>query len=237
MELQPKPYKNKIVVITPTIRNEGLPLVQKALEEQEFTDFDWLVCSPEEPKNCWATWVPDNFKGGLWTLNRAYNALIKKAEGELIVSWQDFTYAKEDALDRFWKHYEYEPKMLVSALGHKYSNDSWQTQTWTDPRSGGVANFPEVEWNLCSCPKEALEKIGGFIEEMDFLGYGMDGYSVNERLAELGYQFYVDSKIESFSLGHGRTLNWDKNNLIFKWEETKQYLKSRNLWHVISKLN
>lgn len=238
MELIPEPYKNKIVVITPTIRLEGLPLVQKALEEQTFDGFDWFVCSPKEPpKDCWATWIPDDFKGGLWTLNRAYNAMIKKADCELIVSWQDFTYAKSDTLERFWKHYEYEPKMLVSALGDKYETNKWKTRTWADPRYGGLCDFPQVEWNLCSCPKQALVDIGGFDTESDFLYLGMDGYGVNERLASLGYQFYCDKKIESFSLGHGRISNWEKDNGIHGlYQKRVQYLKSRNQWPVIGKL-
>jgi len=36
----------KISVITPTIREEGLPIVDKALNRQSFEDFEWLVGSP-----------------------------------------------------------------------------------------------------------------------------------------------------------------------------------------------
>lgn len=229
--------RNKIVVITPTVRLEGLPIVQKALEEQTFVDFDWLVCSKEEPRNCWATWIPDNFKGGFWTLNRAYNALIKASECDLVVSWQDFTYAGKNTLNRFWKHYQCNEKRLVSAKGNKYTDDTWMEKTWTDPRPDGMANYKGVEWNLCSCPKKGLDLIGGFIDEMDFLGYGMDGFSVNERLALFGYEFYVDSKIESYSIGHGRIDNWDENNLCFKWNQTKNYLISRNLWPDVANIN
>jgi hypothetical protein len=238
MELIPTQYKNKIVVITPTIRLEGLPLVQRALEEQTFDGFDWYVCSPTKPpKDCWATWIPDNFKGGLWSLNRAYNAMIKKSDAELLVSWQDFTYAKPDTLERFWKHYEYEPNMLVTALGDKYETETWRKKTWTDPRFGGMCNFPEVEWNLCSCPRQALVDIGGFDEDSDFLYLGMDGYGVNERLASLGYQFYADRKIESFSLGHGRVANWEKDNGIHGlYQKRVEELKTRNQWPVIGKL-
>lgn len=222
--------KNKIVVITPTIRLEGLPIVQKALEEQEFVDFDWFVCSKEEPRNTWATWIPDKFKGGFWTLNRAYNALIKASECDLIVSWQDFTYANKDTLTRFWKHYECNDKRLVSAYGDKYTDSTWLERTWKDPRTPGKTDYKGVEWNLCSCPKAGLDLINGFIDEMDFLGFGMDGFSVNERLALFGYDFYIDKKIESYSVGHGRVDKWDENNLCFKWNETKKYLMSGNLW-------
>lgn len=148
------------------------------------------------------------------------------------MSWQDYTYAKKDTLKRFWDHYEYEPKMLVSGLGHKYKDSTWRERIWEDLRVGGKCNFNFVEWNLCSCPFQGLKEIGGFIEEMDFMGFGMDGYSVNERLSELGYQFYCDSKIESFSLGHGRVEDWDKKNLLFKWKVTKNTLEQMGLWPI-----
>jgi len=240
METAAKPYKNKIVVITPTIRKEGLAVVEKALARQTFTDFDWLIGSPFQPR-LWATWVPDNFKGGLWTLNRTYNALIRKANAPLIVSWQDFTWARPITLQRFWDHYEYEPKMLVSALGHKYLDATWRKKIWEDLRKPGKCNPSDVEWNLCSCPKLGLEEIGGFDEEADFLYYGLDGYQVNHRLAELGYQFYCDQKIKSFSLGHGRVSDWDRLNGMGsgKGEPYRKHeadLKARNLWPVIGKL-
>jgi hypothetical protein len=241
METIAKKYKNKICVITPSIRLKGLPLVQKALEGQTFTDFDWFICSPEEPKDCWATWIPDTFKGGLWSLNRAYNALIKASECDLIVSWQDYTFSPKDALQRFWQHYEYEPKMLISALGDKYKDTTWKEQTWTDLRVGGRCNPNFVEWNLCSCPKKSLVEIGGFDEEADFLYFGLDGYQVNYRLEETGHTFYCDPKIESFSLGHGRVAKWDELNGMGSgkgepYQKHKADLISRNLWPVIGKL-
>jgi len=240
MELTPEKYKNKITVITPTIRPEGIDIVRRALEEQEFTDFDWLICSPFDPKT-WGTWIPDTFKGGVWTLNRAYNALLRRCDSELIVSWQDFTYANKDTLDRFWAHYQYEPKMLVSALGNKYEDKTWQKVNWVDLRKGGMCNPNYVEWNLCSCPLKGLQEIGGFDEEADFLYFGLDGFQVNYRLEETGHTFYCDSKIESFSLGHGRVEDWDKKNGMGSgrgepYQKHKADLQSRNLWPVIGKL-
>lgn len=234
-------YKNKIVVITPTIRPEGLAIVQKALDKQTFTDFDWLICSPTRPDNVWGTWIPDVYRGGLWSLNRAYNALLRAVDCDLVVSWQDYTYAGENTLQRFWDSYKYEPKMLVSALGHKYEDESWHERTWTDLRKGGRCAPNYVEWNLCSCPMAGLKEIGGFDEEADFLYFGLDGYQVNYRLEETGHSFYCDPKIESFSLGHGRVPDWDKKNGMGsgKGEPYQRHvadLKSRNLWPVIGKL-
>lgn len=239
METIPEKYRNKIMVITPTIREkEGLYIVQKALENQNFENFDWLIGSREKPpSDIWGTWIPDTFTGGFYSLNRIYNRLIRASDCDLIVSWQDYTFAPKDALQRFWQHYEYEPKMLVSALGNKYEDDTWKKVNWIDSRHSGMCDFQEVEWNLCSCPKQGLEDIGAFDEGADFLFLGMDGYGVNERLASLGYQFYCDPKIESFSLGHGRVNNWEKDNGIHGlYQKRVQELKTRNLWPRIGKL-
>lgn len=222
---------SKLIVITPSIRPEGIPIVQKALEEQQFVDFDWIICSPFDPHN-WATWIKDDFKGGLWTLNRSYSAMAKQADCDLLVSWQDYTWADENTLDRFWKHYEYDDKLVVGAIGDKYEKDDWKVKTWTDPRKPGLCGYGAVEWNLCSCPKKSLESIGYFIDEMDFMGFGMDGFCTNARLSEMGYKFYIDPKIVSYSLGHGRVSNWEDENLLFKWKQVERVLKSRGMWPI-----
>lgn len=231
---------NKIVVITPSIRPEGIPIVQKALEAQTFVDFDWIICSPFDPHN-WATWIKDDFKGGLWTLNRSYSAMAKQADCDLLVSWQDFTSAGEDTLERFWKHYEYDDKLVVGAIGDKYEKDDWKVKTWTDPRKPGVCGFANVEWNLSSCPKQSLKDIGYFDDEMDFLFLGCDGLQVNNRLSETGHTFYVDDKIRSYSLGHGRIADWDKLNGVDNGNFTPYRkriadLKNQKRWPVIGKL-
>jgi len=211
-------FKNKIVVLTPSVRLEGLKIVQKALEEQDFEDFDWYIGSPKEPKNTWGTWIKDDFKGGVWSLNRIYNKLIKESDGELIVSWQDFTYSDPNILSRLWQRYQDNKKSLVSVVGNKYYDDSFFLESWFDPRITNIplreTTFHDVEWNLCSCPRKALEEVGGFDSEMDFKFFGMDGYNVNQRLADLDYQFFVDSTVRTYSLMHGRVPNWEEKNGI-----------------------
>lgn len=219
-----------ISIITPTVRPKGMELVEKALRRQTFTDFEHLINT-------------QRYSGGYWGLNRAYNDLIRKAKGELIVSWQDYTYATPQCLEKFWECYQGNPKSLVGATGHKYKDDSWSVVKWQDPRkrddqgSFYECNPNDIEFNLASIPKQAFYDIGGFDEEMDFLGFGMDGISVVERLDDLGYKFYLDQANESFSLEHGRPRGWDKKNLLNGgYQNRKKILKRENKWPTLNYL-
>jgi hypothetical protein len=212
----------KISIITPTIRPEGLETVLLALKRQTFKDWEWLVGSPFDPDLRAVKWVKDDFEGGYWTLNRIYNKLIKESQGELIISWQDFTFADPTALEKFWTHYENYPIGFVSAVGNKYLSvyPELGEMVWKDPRetdkNGSFYEcFPnDVEWNLSSVPRVAMYDVGGFDEALDFRGFGMDGFYVNQRLDKLGYKFFLDQTLKSYSLTHGRVENWDEHNLI-----------------------
>lgn len=203
----------KITVITPTIRKEGLYLVQKALKRQTFKNFEHIIISRlGEPE-----WYDGKYA---WTLNREYNRAISVAKGELIVSWQDYTYAKPDALDKFWSHYENDKKTIVSGVGNKYQDETWTVATWQDPRKRSDQGsyypcyFSDIEANFASIPRDALYDVGGFDEAMDER-YGMDAYSVLDRLNILGgWEFYLDQTNETFSLEHGRPNRWDELNWI-----------------------
>lgn len=232
----------QISVITPTIRKEGLPLVMKSLKRQTFGDFEWLIGSPFsvddviESMSVDMTWVKDEFKGGLWTLGRIYNSLIGKCRGELIVSWQDFTYANPDALEKFWNDYQ-STKGAISGVGNKYTDEAWSIKTWQDPRERSdqgsfyACTPQDVEWNFCCCPKKSLYDIGGFDESMDFKFFGMDGVSVNERLDAVGCMTYLDQTNKSYSLNHGRPEGWDDNNGVSgSYLKHKQELIDKGVW-------
>lgn len=234
----------RISVLTPTIRKEGLDIVKKALDRQSFTDFEWLIGSPFETDL--GTWVEDDFKLGVWTLNRIYNKLIKASSGDLIVSWQDYTFADPDCLEKFWTLYELEPKTLVSAIGNKYEQvyPERKNMLWKDPRerddqgSYYSCYFNDIEWNLCSVPRDALYAVGGFDEGLDFLGFGMDGYSVNDRINALGgYDFKLNQTIKSYSLAHGRVEDWDKKNLLGEpYVKRRDELKMQGKWPILDYL-
>lgn len=225
-----------ITVLTPSVRHDGLPLVEKALKRQTFTDFEWIIGSPTRPWNLSIpfTWVQDPPKneGDYWTIYKSYNQMIRQASGELIVSVQDWTSFEPDALEKFWFHYQAEPKTIVTGVGNKYTDETWSTVSWKDPRINDKYGsfYPcyhrDVEWNFCAIPKEAIYAVGGFDEYLDKYS-SLCGLDVLERLNMLGgWEFKIDQTNKSYSLEHGRIANWEENT-PFKgaWgERIKRYL-------------
>lgn len=197
-----------ISVITPTVRPEGLDMAKKALKKQTFTEYEWIVVSPEG----------ERLPGDVWSLNKDYNRAIRQSKGDLIVSWQDYTSAGPETLERFYTHYLLEPKTIVTAVGNKYSGEDFVVTTWQDPRMRSdqgtyyPCHFNDIEFNLCSVPRTALYATGGFDEDMDRL-FGYDGYSVMDRIRRIGgYDYKIDQSIRSYSTEHGRPPRWDELN-------------------------
>lgn len=213
----------RITVITPTIRPDGLEIVETALKRQTNQNFEWLVGSSFRPQVGACKWVKDDFKGGAWTLNRIYNKLVRESQGDIIVSIQDFTFFDATALERFGTQLRLLTGAVLSGVGDKYEEvyPYPSGKFWRDPRDSGTGNireagfFGDIEFNFCALPKGFFYDVGGFDESLDFLGYGMDGYSVMERLyLKGGYKFYIDEGIKSYSLAHGRAKDWEEKNLI-----------------------
>lgn len=234
----------KISVITPSIRKDRLELVRKALKNQLFTDFEWIICSPFNPNIPEASWIKDDFEGGFWSLNRAYASLIGNAAGDIIVSWQDSIWAKPDALQRFVRAVE-ATGGVVSGVGDQYDHlDEFGKpveKVWSDPRRNDKygslyeCTFPDCEYNFCAFPADLIRKIGGIDIKMDHLGFGMDMYQISDRLNDFGAKFYLDQENESFSLFHGREhKEWDEKHLMHGgYEVRKQELKAQNRWPII----
>jgi len=245
-----------VSVITPTIRPEGLSIVQKALDSQTFKDFEWLIgakgpnlrASEKYPIH----WISDNFEGGFWTLNRIYNQLFKKAKGEIVVTWQDFIYARPDALQRFVDTIKDTSGGIISGVGDQYERvgkyGKPEVKIWNDPRkdsSGELYECPakDVEWNFAAFPKEKIFAVGGMDEELDFFGYGGDQYQVGERFEAMGYKSYLDQSNESFTVRHDRSKhggqeNWNKNHILLngKYAIRKQQLIKDGKWPVLDYL-
>jgi hypothetical protein len=208
----------KISIITPSIRPKGLEIVNKALKRQTFTDFEWLTDTSGE-KN----------EGDYWGVYKAYNRLVKRAKGSLIVTWQDYTSASPQCLEKF--NFYYDPKLIVGAVGNKYTDDTWTVETWRDPRTkDGDCPYNEIELNLSAFPKQAFYDVGGFDEDLDKYS-SLCGLDVLFRLNQQGYKFRLDQTNKSFSLEHGRLPLWDeKTPFNGVWQDKmKSYLDNPKL--------
>lgn len=210
----------KISVITPSVRKDGLDIVKKSLDNQTFRDFEWIVVSPFEYKNC-DLWIPDPPKneGDMYNLNKAWNAAFKQAQGKLFVSFVDMTWAPPDALQQFWDHYEANPQGLIGGVGNQYEeviDDKPEILIWKDPRmrmdqgSFYEINPIDLEFCLTSVPKQAILDCGGLDEEFDKVA-ALSEKDMCLRLDKLGYRFYLDQSIEYRALKHPRlTADWEE---------------------------
>jgi glycosyltransferase involved in cell wall biosynthesis len=209
-----------ISVITPSVRPDGLDIIKKCLKRQDFDDYEWIVASPFEYKDC-DLWLQDPPKepDDFWGLCKAWNQAYAHAKGDLIVNIQDKIYFPHDTLSRFWFHYQNNPKALIGAIGHQYSDVDETGKpvnvVWNDPRWRVDISFQDVppsemEMTMCSIPRQALWDCGGIDEEYDKCN-GAQEKEMCFRLRELGYKFYLDHTIEYRAIKHGRlTDDWDE---------------------------
>lgn len=141
----------RISVITPTIRPEGLVELQRCLAEQTFTDFEWLVEVGLKKEH---------------DLNKAFNKMVKRAKGELLVFYQDYIRIEKDGLQKFWDAYQKDKNTFFTAPVGKsldYTNPKWD---WRHYKFGEIDwDKWEIDWG--ACPKDAMYKIGGFDEYLD----------------------------------------------------------------------
>jgi hypothetical protein len=244
-----------ISVITPAKTNKGLKIIADSLKKQTFTDWEWLICCPEEPielglpEDKDITWLLDEFKGGYWTLNRAYNWLASEARGELLVSWQDFIQVNPDGLQKFWDAHLVHPNDLITGVGDQYEkieNGKPINKIWFDPRkTKEYGTFYEItylscEYNWCAIPKNAINEIGFADSVLDFLGYGAELFEFGDRYNDFGGHFWIDQTNESFTLRQERLYkDWDRYNVLMNgtgiyWKR-KEELKKEGLWPNLNK--
>ena len=211
----------KISVVTPSCRLKGLEIVAKCLNRQDFDEeVEWIVASPFEYKDC-DLWLKDQPKepSDFWCLCKSWNNAYAHARGDLILNIQDMIYFNSDTLSRYWFHYQNNPRALVAAIGHQYSDHDEYGKpinlVWSDPRWRGDISFQEVppsemEMTMCSIPRQAIWDCGGIDEEYD-KGPGAQEKEMCFRLRKLGYQFFLDHTIEYRAEYHPRlTADWDE---------------------------
>ena len=178
----------KISVITTSIRPKGLEITRQSLLKQGLKDFEWLVD---------INWIGEH------DLNRAYNRLIKRAKGELIVSLQDFIKIEADALEKLWEAYFHQPDTFFTCPVGKVQNEDYTGDPKWDWRvsPGATMDWRMWEIDFGACPKSALYAVGGFDESLDGL-WSMDNVSVGMRAEALGFKFDVLRDIRGVAYDH-----------------------------------
>jgi len=164
----------KISVLTPTIRGkEALKPNEESLARQTFKDFEWLV---------------EEGDGSKHDLNAAFNRMIKRATGSLLVFMEDYTRCGPDGLQKFWDAYQSDPSVFWTApLGKTldWKENLWDWRAFQDAEDVGYSCW-EIDWG--AAPKDALYSVGGFDEELDKYWSG-DNVSVAYRAYLHGFKF------------------------------------------------
>lgn len=136
----------KISVITPSIRPEGLKVVQECLQRQTFRDFEWLTEVGFENKS---------------DLNAALNRMARRAKGELLVFYQDFISIPDDGLAKFYNAWKFKDAFYTASVNYDWRHTAHGKVNWLQW---------EIDWGACG--REALKQIGGFDETLDeFWGF------------------------------------------------------------------
>lgn len=131
----------KISVITPSIRPEGLKVLQEGLQRQTFKEFEWLVEIGFENKS---------------DLNAALNRMARRAKGELLVFLQDHISINPDGLVRFYNAWKFKDAFYTASVNYDWRFEKLGKCSWLEW---------EIDWGACG--REALKKIGGFDETLD----------------------------------------------------------------------
>lgn len=212
-----------ISVITPSCRPEALEMVRKCLEKQTFPRdrWEWIVGS-EFSYDKSDKWVKDPPKkeGDFYVLNKVYNAMLRIASGQFIISYQDGIWTEPNMLEHFWNLYQENPHACVGAVGDQYEKLDefgkpivccWQDPRRTDKHGEYYECFPiDIEFTLCGIPRQAFFDVEGFDEEYD-RGCAVSEKELVLRMDKLGYKPYLDQGLVYRSLHHERlTPDWDK---------------------------
>lgn len=181
-----------ISVITPTIRFGGLEFVNDSLEKQSFKNFEWLI--------------ERSFPRGKCDLSASLNRALRRARGELVVMWQDYISADNDALQKFWDKYkELGPKTMITCpvgIDKRYAGLVWD---WRKHRVGKIEP-EEWETDFAAASLQAFKDVGGYDEQYDN-AWSWENADLALRASKAGYSFYCDSSNKATALDHDCFIN------------------------------
>lgn len=133
-------------------------------------------------------------------LNAAYNRMIRRAQGELVVSVQDYIKIPEDGLEKFWQAHKEDEKFYTAPVGKVPNERADPYWDWRNHQEGDV-NWKQWEIDYGAAPFEALKDIGGFDERLDEC-WGFDNVNVGLRAKLAGYEFGNVSDNKAVAIDH-----------------------------------
>lgn len=181
----------KISVLTPSIRPKGLAIVQRCLEKQTFKDFEWLV----------EIGLP---KRG-HDLSAAYNRMLRRAQGDIILSYQDYIRIPEDALQIISDlHAKHRRTFITYPVGKTLD---WKKIEYDWRASAPKEAIPYHHWeaDFGSAPIQAFYDIGGYDEDFD-RGWSAENVNVAERAEHIGYKFIVFKDLKAQAYDHDKKM-------------------------------
>lgn len=152
-------------MITPTIRPEGLKVMQECLARQTLKDFEWLV----------EVGLPNKSD-----LNAALNRMIRRAKGEVLVFYQDHIKIENDGLSKFYNACRFKDAFYTASVNYDWRQDA-------EPENERPFTDWEIDWGACTL--EAMRRIGGFDEALDRY-WGFDNVNAGLRAEMAGYKIF-----------------------------------------------
>ena len=175
-----------ISIITPSIRPEGLKVVQECLSKQTIQDFEWLTEIGIPPKN---------------DLSAALNRMLKRAKGKWVVMLQDYIKISDDGLEQFLKVAD--EKKLICGSGGKTTD--WENVKWDWRATQGFREVDYLQWegDWAIAPLQAFKDVGGYDEEYDKY-WSFDNVELAFRLSKMGYTFWILPTNKSIHFDHDK---------------------------------
>lgn len=193
-------------VITPSIRPQFLDITQKCLEQQTYTDFEWLV--------------EVGLRNNGFQLPRDLNKALRRAKGDRVVMLQDCIRIEPTALETISN---LPNQFYTFPVGQVMTFDDEPTWDWRVTPDRMTPNMWEADF--AAAPTQAFFDIGGY-DEAFCNGWSWDNVEVAWRAEAAGYTFHCDPSIRGVALAHDKIVeNPFRNSLTLndtRAEETRR---------------
>jgi len=173
-----------VSVLSPTIRGlQALRPIEQSLKDQTCQDFEWLV---------------EIDSGKEHRLNAAFNSMLRRARGKLVVVAEDWLWFERDGLQKFVEAFRsmsgyFFTAPVPKAPGYWEMNGKmfYKTPLVKEWRSEnrGEPHWMNWEADWAAAPLKALKDIGWVDERMD-QKWACDNQSVAFRASKRGWKFW-----------------------------------------------